>query len=136
MTPDWLRRAIAEGRVTEGPRAKLPHPAPAAGEPETRFTTRVVDLARGNDWLAMHQIPLRTEKGWATGVQGDTGFPDVIAVRANADGTARVVVAELKVKTAVKPEQELWLAAFRGVPGVEVFVWRPIDWTEIEATFA
>lgn len=131
MTPDWLRRAIAEGRVAEGPRAKLPHPAPAAGERETRFTKRVIDLARGNGWLAMHQIPLQTERGWATGVQGDTGFPDVIAARGG-----RVVVAELKVATAVKPEQAAWLAAFRGVPGVEVFVWRPEQWPEIEATFA
>lgn len=100
-------------------------------ETEAGFTRAVVDLARLYGWLVNHQIPLRTKRGWATGTQGDIGFPDIIAVR-----TGRLVVAELKVKTAVRPEQAAWLDRFRAVPGAEVFVWKPADWDTITAVLA
>jgi hypothetical protein len=56
--------------------------------------------------------------------QGESGFPDVIAAR-----PPRLVVAELK-REMEKPTaaQERWLDAYRAVPGVEVFVFRPSDW--------
>lgn len=40
-------------------------------------------------------------------------------------------MAELKSqKGKLTAEQREWLDAFRLVPGVEVFEWRPLDWLE------
>lgn len=98
-------------------------------ETEAGFTTAVVGLAKLYGWLCFHPLPLRTARGWATGTQGDIGYPDLTCVRGG-----RLVVAELKVKTAVRPEQAVWLDRFRSVPGAEVFVWKPADWPAIVAT--
>jgi hypothetical protein len=110
-------------------RARIPR---GPGETEAGFTTAVIALARLHGWVVYHPLPLRTKAGeWRTGTQGDVGYPDLTCVRAG-----RLVVAELKVRTAVRPEQDIWLNRFAAVPGAEVFVWKPRDWPEIEATFA
>jgi hypothetical protein len=110
-------------------RARAPR-GPGVTETEAGFTTAVIALARLHGWVVNHQLPLRTARGWATGTQGDVGFPDVIAVKGG-----RLIIAELKVKTAVRPEQDIWLNRFAAVPGAEVYVWRPVDWNRIVATF-
>ena len=58
----------------------------------------------------------------------DQKWLDFIGLRRN-----RLVVAELKVGNR-RPSraQERWLAAWRLVPGAEVFVWKPHQWSEIE----
>lgn len=57
------------------------------------------------------------------------GFPDIILVR---DG--RMIVAELKREgEQPSPEQYFWLLEFTKVPGVEVYLWDPTDWDELEA---
>lgn len=97
---------------------------------EDEFMTQVAQLAQLLRWRVAHFRPLRTKDGWRTACQFDAkGFPDAVLVRA-----PRLVVAELKRSERDKPtpEQEAWLAAWRGVPGAEVFCWRPSDWATIE----
>jgi hypothetical protein len=44
----------------------------------------------------------------------------------------RLIAAELKVASAMpRPEQQAWLDAL-DLAGVEVYVWRPTQWPEIE----
>lgn len=119
--------------VAEGPRPKLPASIgrPGPGESEAVFTTRVIDLATANGWLAMHPLPGRYADGYRTGTQGHTGYPDITATKGG-----RLVLAELKVKgRKPSPEQRRWLDELATVPGVVVRLWTPADWPEIEATF-
>ncbi|MGK2898582.1 MAG: hypothetical protein ACSLE9_07825 [Burkholderiaceae bacterium] len=95
---------------------------------EDELLTRVVDLLDTYNWLCHHDRPARMADGtWRTAVQGDAGFPDIIALRGG-----RMVIAELKHATKVSADQELWLEAFRQLPGAEVYVWRPGDEDAIE----
>lgn len=72
-----------------------------------------------------------TKRGrWVTPVQGDgAGFPDLFMLRFN-----RAICAELKsAKGKTTVEQKTWLAAAM-LANIEVYVWRPKDIDEIEAT--
>lgn len=52
-----------------------------------------------------------------------SGFPDLIALRGR-----RFWVAELKrVGGQLTPAQQIWLEAFRHIPGCEVYIWTPDD---------
>lgn len=98
---------------------------------EAEFTRTVIEYARFRRWLVNHQRPARTARGWRTAIQGDAGFPDIIAVR-----LSRTVVAELKLPgNRATPAQKLWLAAFVAA-GAEVFIWTPADWSTIERVLA
>lgn len=79
----------------------------------------VMDLLAYNRWLAHHVR--RSDRGLQ---MGDPGYPDVIAAR-----PPRLLVVELK-RQEEKPfaAQEAWLDAYRAVPGIEVYVWRPSDY--------
>lgn len=102
---------------------------PQAHETEAGFTRAVIELAKLYGWLVNHQLPLRTLRGWATGTQGDAGFPDIVAAKL-IDGVPRVVFAELKTdRGRLSAAQERW------VRELGARVWRPADWPEIEATF-
>ena len=102
---------------------RLPHLPPIT---EAEFTKQVLDFAALHCWRTFHVRPGRTVRGWRTPVQGmGKGFPDIVAVR------GRLIVAELKVKTKLSPEQEEWLRAFR-VAGIEAYAWTPNDWPDIE----
>lgn len=60
--------------------------------------------------------------------KSNEGFPDIITLRRR-----RMVVAELKVgDEQPSPKQEEWLEDFKGVPGAEVYVWRPEDIEEVK----
>ena len=97
----------------------------------------VIRLGKLRGWIVAHFRPGRTAKGWATPVQADgKGFPDLFMLRpARRKGDcSRVIGAELKVgKNQPTPEQRRWLDAMRAV-GIEVRLWRPEDWPEIEKT--
>jgi VRR-NUC domain len=92
---------------------------------EAELQAAVIELARVLRWRVAHFRPAKTERGWRTAVQGDgVGFPDLVLVR---DG--RLVFGELKSASGrVGPEQSVWLGEL-GVAGVEVYVWRPADWS-------
>jgi hypothetical protein len=56
------------------------------------------------------------------------GFPDNIMVH---EKKKRLIVAELKSETGkVTDKQQEWLDAFRALPWVEVYLWRPADFDE------
>lgn len=51
------------------------------------------------------------------------GFPDTCAVRGD-----RLLFAELKrEKGKTTPAQDDWLTDLRALPGIEVYVWRPLQ---------
>jgi hypothetical protein len=97
---------------------------------EAEFTRMVLQLARLHQWRTAHFRPGRTARGWRTAVQGDgKGFPDLILLRGDD-----MLVAELKADAGrLTVEQGLWLAAFRRA-GVDVRIWTPACWPEIEQT--
>lgn len=89
---------------------------------------------RRHGWLVAHTPPVQAVvkgargedvKRWMTPIQADgKGFPDLLLVR------ERVVVVEVKGKgDAVRPEQSVWLSAFR-MAGIETYVWTEADWPE------
>jgi hypothetical protein len=113
---------------------------------EKDFTDNVVQLAKTLGWRVAHFRPARTKHGWATPMQGDKGFPDLVLAK-----QGRVVFAELKSRTG-KPtvEQRDWLGALsrtdpeswksaltgatsghNGPMSFEVYVWRPDDIDQI-----
>jgi hypothetical protein len=98
---------------------------------ETDFQSAVIEAAQFLGWRVAHFRAGRTANGWRTPVAGDgAGFPDLVLVRG-----PRLVVAELKShRGQVTSRQQLWLDDLVAVPGIEVHVWRPDDWTQIENT--
>lgn len=89
--------------------------------PEADWQATVVGWADLQGWRAYHPNDSRRDR---------RGFPDWTFVRGN-----RLVFAELKRQTGKpSPDQEAWLAALRGVPGVEVYCWRPSDWVDVRDT--
>lgn len=100
---------------------------------EAEFTDRTVALFRACGWLVHHDRPARTDQGYRTAIQGNAGFPDLVAIRAG-----HLVVAELKVgRGKTTPAQDRWLRSFQMVEdrgtGLIVRLWRPEHQPEIEA---
>lgn len=109
---------------------------------EAAFQETIIEAARLYGWLVMHTRPTRTgrydEKGrptYATAIQGDAGFPDLVLARGD-----RIIFAELKAgRRTTTPEQDVWLAvlgeaADRTGGRVVVRVWRAgddDDWADI-----
>ncbi len=100
---------------------------------EAEFKDQLLEFAKHCGWLFCHFRPARTSKGWRTAIQGTKGFPDLVLVRVEAAGRGRLIFAELKRDGAKpRPDQTIWLGALRQVPGVEVYLWSPRDWAEVE----
>lgn len=100
---------------------------------EAAFQAQVIELAHVLGWRVAHFRGARVQRRdgsvrYQTPVQADgAGFPDLVMVRGG-----RLIVAELKsARGRTRAEQEAWLASFEGVPGCEVYVWRPRDWDAI-----
>lgn len=75
----------------------------------------VVRCAQVLGWSAYHT--------WLS-ARSTPGFPDLCMCRAG-----RLIFAELKAEKGKFTEaQERWLGALGGVPCVEVYTWRPVDW--------
>lgn len=123
---------------------------------EAAFQAAVVEYAGLNGWLCFHPpdnrpITTKTGRRYVQAIQA--GFPDLTLVRG-----PRLVFAELKAdKGRVAQAQQHWLdalgvvaeavrqavsapvghadtvgEALDAVPSMEVFVWRPNDWPQIE----
>lgn len=112
-------------------------------ESEAAFQTKVIQLARYTGWNVWAPPPNRPsgEHRRAPKIIGVTaGWPDVAFWRLRRGrvgdlpaGIGEVFWAELKgAKTRVRPEQRVVLAELRAC-GLEVHLWRPADWPEIEA---
>lgn len=103
----------------------------AAGLPaqtEAGFQDAVLELAELRGWEFVHFRPARTAKGWRTPMIGMPGFPDLILCR-----PPRLIIAELKSdRGKATVDQLCWLELLGTCDGVEVHLWRPSDWNEIE----
>jgi hypothetical protein len=88
-------------------------------QPEASFQRQVLDLARLMGFRAYHT--------WNS-LHSAAGFPDLVLVR-----RPRVIFVELKSERGkVGDDQWAWLDDLKRCPGVEVHLWRPSDWPEIE----
>jgi hypothetical protein len=98
---------------------------------ESQFLQQVLDLLALHGWKTLHLRPGLNRRGkWQTAVQGSgVGWPDVFTCKGN-----RLLAAELKVgNRQPTAEQTAWLDALEKA-GVEMYVWRPDDWSIILAT--
>lgn len=128
ISSDELNAWLAGQGQTGSPLGVVP-PAPTEAiddwqTSEKKFLLRVVAFAEKHGWLTYHT--------WNS-ANSAPGFPDLICL-----GRGRIVVAELKIGNA-KPtaDQRRWLDAFRELDAdVMVRVWRPEDWSDIEAALA
>ena len=96
---------------------------------EAEFLEQVIKFAKLHGWRVAHFRPARTATGWRTAVSGDgVGWPDLILVKGRW-----LIAAELKrsAKEKPRPEQVAWLDALAAA-GVNVFIWSPEYWPEIE----
>ena len=89
---------------------------------EKAFSQSVIDLARVLGWR-VNRTPTWRPTGTTPGV------PDLMLVRGK-----RLVFAELKAAGGRLSEaQRGWLNALYAT-GAEVYIWKPANWNEIEAT--
>ena len=102
---------------------------------EADLQRQVIDLARLYGWRVAHFRAVRVQRAngsvhYCTPVQADgAGWPDLILCR-----PPRLIAAELKVgRNQLTAEQREWLKEFARCD-VEICVWRPEDWDEIERT--
>jgi hypothetical protein len=103
---------------------------------EKELQNAIVSLARTLGYRVAHFRPAMMRSGrWATPMQGDAGFPDLVLV-----GRGKVLFVELKTKDGrLTDEQVAWGDAI-GMAGANWKVWRPADWpdviqAELEATY-
>ena len=60
----------------------------------------------------------------------EAGFPDLVMVNPSA---RRLIFAEIKKEGAkLTPAQQEWIDTLKTIEGIEVYVWYPHDWLEIE----
>ena len=86
---------------------------------EKDFQQTLIAYAQLAGWTIYHTYDSR---------RSEAGFPDLTMVRGN-----RLIFAELKShKGKLTKEQEAWLKQLSEVPSVEAYLWRPLDWPEIE----
>lgn len=87
---------------------------------EAQFMRTVRDAAHQLGWVTAHFPAM---------LANPAGFPDLLLFR---DG--RVLVAELKTDAGkLGPKQWEWIGTLAGA-GIDVRIWRPEDWSEIEQT--
>ena len=90
---------------------------------ERDFQAQVLALARLCQWRCYHTFDSR---------RSERGFPDLVLVR-----RSRVLFIELKSERGRPTSaQQAWLADLEGTGKVDVRLWRPSDWNEIEATLS
>lgn len=107
--------------------ARAPRPAKVAvyARPpisERAFQDVVIEYARLNGWIVYHPFDSR---------HSEAGWPDLALTH---EQMGRFLLRELKTDTGrVSAAQTAYHQALRAA-GVDVAVWRPRDWSEIEAT--
>jgi len=101
---------------------------------ETQFQRNVMSLAENLGWETYHPRRDPRHRSVATGTMAK-GWPDLILTRVRC-GDGRVIVAELKADDGrLSPEQIRVLDALN-MDAIEIYVWSPKDWPEIERTLA
>ena len=101
---------------------------------ESQFQSAVIELAQMCGWKVMHTRPAQVRPGvWATPIQGDAGFPDLVLCRPTQGD---FIITELKTDVGrVSAGQTLWLRALNSA-GIETYVWRPKDLPAIKSRLA
>lgn len=100
---------------------------------EAQCQTAIVHAARVAGWLTHHARAARQQSGrWATPLQGDAGFTDLVLVHPKRH---QVLFVELKRKpNRIEPAQERWHTALRAA-GLDVRVcWVPEEMDDLLAT--
>jgi hypothetical protein len=101
------------------PRPRKPKKQPVFSLKEKDFMDDLVEKAGLTGWMAYHTYDSR---------RSTAGFPDLVLVKPPV-----VIFAELKTeKGAASKEQEKWLEQLGLCTELEVHLWRPSDWDEIE----
>jgi len=92
---------------------------------ENEFKDILISVAKRYGWLVHHDLPAQSSRGnWATHVQGDTGFPDLVLLHPSS---GKLYIAELKSdKGKLTPGQKRWLMAFESA-GIYNTVLKPND---------
>jgi hypothetical protein len=92
---------------------------------ESEFKNVVISIAKRYGWLIHHDLPAQNSRGkWATHIQGDAGFPDLLMVH---PVSGKILAVELKAeKGKLSPLQKRWLMAF-DVSATFNSVWKPSD---------
>lgn len=95
---------------------------------EASFQSAVIELAQMSAWKVAHFRAARTSTGWRTPVSGDgAGYPDLTLARA-----PELLIVELKAERGkLSAAQREWLQAL-DMCGVEIAIWRPSQWDEIQ----
>jgi hypothetical protein len=92
---------------------------------ESDFKDILVSVAKRYGWLVHHDLPAQNSRGrWATHVQGDAGFPDLLMIHPNS---GKIFAIELKSDSGkLSPGQKIWLNAFEKA-GIYNAVLKPSD---------
>src|SRR3990167_5240904 len=91
------------------------------------FQRQVIELAKLMGWMVHHDRTVMERSGkWATPIQGDPGFPDLVLAR-----NGRVLFVELKRERGkLTAEQQNWRWAL-GRVGRNAHIWYPSMWDSI-----
>ena len=92
---------------------------------EKELKSVVINIARMGGWLIHHDLPAMNIRGrWATHVEGDVGFPDLVLLSPHY---GQLMFVELKSERGrTTSSQDNWLDSL-GLAGVEHHVVRPSD---------
>lgn len=109
-----------------------PRTVPAPPLTERQFQQQVVHLAHLHRWRVMHVRPTIGRRGGQAAWQTATstpGWPDLTLWR-----PGQLLLVELKTdRGRLSPAQREVIGSLQDA-GVDVRVWRPADWPEIETT--
>uniref|UniRef100_A0A6M3LMV4 Putative VRR-NUC domain-containing protein n=1 Tax=viral metagenome TaxID=1070528 RepID=A0A6M3LMV4_9ZZZZ len=99
---------------------------------EAEFTRTVLDTLHAHGYIVAHfrSVPIQGKGGvyYATPVQGDEGFPDIVAARDTRP--PHLLFLELKVgRNKCSPAQEEWLKVLNRKSSPALVV-RPENWQE------
>lgn len=108
-------------------------------ESETDFQKWEIDKLQEAGWRVHAERPAATKKTYTnkagetkdiyvTAIQGDPGFPDVIATHEKVNYC--LVIENKSMTGALSPNQEKWALAFARLPGFKVLVLRPDERAE------
>lgn len=90
---------------------------------EADFQAQVIAWAKAHGWTVYHTHDSR---------RSQPGFPDLVMFKGE-----QLIFAELKtMKGKLSAAQSEWLMGLQGTRTTDCYVWRPIDWDEIEAVLS
>ena len=90
---------------------------------ETDLQNAIIELAELLGYRIYHVARVKRQLRTKTSI----GFPDLVMAK-----SGRLILSELKSAHGVTTwEQKIWLSLLvETVPGIEVYEWRPKDWTD------